>query len=208
MNEPRALAVGGAEAGVGERVPAAESPKAVVGRAARTWERAVAVLGLTALLAYLALTPLPPFATDVYGSLVRRYLIVGAVLVGYLVWLGLARRLPRPTPLDLPLVAGLLAVVWAVARSADLRVRLGAVLPLLPALVLFYLLHDATVLDARALLRAVLLGGTVVAVFALAAVWRTWNDWLTLVREVDGGLSMNTLAPPSVPRVSGVGNHP
>src|SRR5262249_36391184 len=154
MNEPRALAVGGAEAGVGERVPAAESPKAVVGRAARTWERAVAVLGLTALLAYLALTPLPPFAADVYGSLVRRYVTVGAVLPGYLVWLAVNRRLPRPTPLDLPLTALLAAALLAVARSSDARVGLEAVLPLLPALVLFYLLHDATALDSRALLQA------------------------------------------------------
>src|SRR5262249_19622416 len=64
------------------------------------------------------------------------------------------------------------------------------------------------VLDARALLQAVLLAGAVVALFALGSVWRAWDDWLTLVRQVDGGLSAGTVVPPSIPRVADVGSHP
>ena len=173
----------------------------------RLLREALPSLGLAVLLAYLALTPLPPFAADVYGSLVRRYVVLGVVLIGYLVWLLHARRLPRRSALDLPLAAVTAAVLVAVARSPDPRASLEAVLPLLPAVVLFYLLHD-TVLDAASLARAVVLAAAVVAVFALGTVWRTWFDWWELARAVEDGLNRVTLVPPTTPRIKGVGNHP
>ncbi|MGD9893873.1 MAG: hypothetical protein AB7U18_21530, partial [Dehalococcoidia bacterium] len=63
-------------------------------RLAISWQTCALSLGLALLLTFLALTPLPPFASDVYGSLVRRYVVIGAVLLGYLGWLLVQRRLP------------------------------------------------------------------------------------------------------------------
>lgn len=165
-------------------------------------------VALAALLTYLALTPLPPFASDVYGSLVRRYVVLGTILLGYLLWLVFARRLPRRSVFDLPLAAITVAVLVAVAGSSDRRVSAEHMLPLLSSLVLFYLLHDLRSLDRRRLAWAVVASSTIVAVAALASVWREWGDWWTLVRAVDGGLEWSTLLPPQTPRVAGVGNHP
>ncbi|MGH2583423.1 MAG: O-antigen ligase family protein, partial [Dehalococcoidia bacterium] len=173
-----------------------------------SWRALLPTAGLTALLVYLAITPLPPFAADPYGSLTRRYAVLGALLVGYVGWLIAQRRLPRRSVFDLPLAAVTLAVLVAVGGSIDPRLSLEHVLPLLPTLVLFYVLHDVVALDGRRLAWAVLLAVAVVAVFALASVWRSLDDWWTLVRAVDGGLSRATLLPPSTPRVADVGNHP
>jgi O-antigen ligase/tetratricopeptide (TPR) repeat protein len=169
---------------------------------------AIATAGLAALIAYLALTPLPPFASDVYGSLVRRHIVLGVVLLGYAVWCVARRRLTDPTPLDLPLAALTLVLLFAAWRSSNPRVSIEALLPLLPTLVLFYVVSDVQALDARALAWAVVMSAAVVACFALASVWRATGEWWTLVRAVEGGLSRGTLLPPAMPRVAEVGNHP
>ena len=173
--------------------------------ALRRWAATVLV---AALLAYLALTPLVPFARDTYGGEVRRHIILGGVIASYVAGLFATRRMPPRTALDLPALAVLLAMAVAVAGSLDRRVSAEAVLTVLPVAPLFYLLADRRLLDAHALRRGMLLGGAVVAGCALASVWRQWQEWLTLVRAVDGGLSRAMWLPPSVPRVEGVGSHP
>src|SRR3989442_53576 len=73
---------------------------------------------------------------------------------------------------------------------------------------LFYILADRRLFNADALRRGVMLAAVVVACFALHAVWGQWQEWLTLVRAVDGGVARDTLLPPTAPRVEGVGSHP
>jgi hypothetical protein len=96
----------------------------------RRVQTGAATVGLAALIAYLALTPLPPFATDVFGSLVRRHVILSAVLLGYAAWCVVRRRLPDPTPLDLPPAALAAALLIAAFRSESPRVGLETLLPL------------------------------------------------------------------------------
>jgi O-antigen ligase/tetratricopeptide (TPR) repeat protein len=201
------LGAGDALTAAGGRKRHDRSTAPTVSRSA-AWTALAWPAGLTALLVYLALTPLPPFASDVYGSLVRRYVVLGVVLLGYLLWLVVTRRLPRRSTFDLPLAALTLVVLIAVIGSLDRRVSAEHLLPLLPSLVLFYLLHDLRSLDQRALAWCVVVAGTVVAGMALASVWRAWDDWWSLIRAVDGGLRWSTLLPPETPRLAGIGNHP
>lgn len=168
---------------------------------------AVATAALAALLVFLALTPLPPFASHPYTALRDRHLVLSVLMIAYLGWLIFRRRLPRRTPYDLGLVALTAAVGLAVVRSATPRLGLEAVLPLLPSLVLLYALYDTARLDGRALARATVLASAIVALVALVQVGRVYADWLALVRAVEGNVSWATLLPPSVPRVAGVGNH-
>lgn len=165
-------------------------------------------VGLAALLVYLALTPLPPFARDVFGSLLRRHLILGLIFLGYTAWLTHERRLPRRTPLDVPLAALLVAIALAVLRSTDRRVSVEAVASLLPAFVLFRILIDLQSMTARSMAVAAVAAAATVALVALWSVWQEWRDWLVLVRAIEGGVHLSTLLPPSTPRVEGVGNHP
>lgn len=169
---------------------------------------AVAALLVAALLGYVALTPLAPFAADTYGNEVRRHVILGGVIGAYVVLLLALRWAPPRTALDVPLLLVLLATAAGVAGSLDRRVSLEAVLALLPVAPLFYLLADRRLAGRDAVRRGLMLCGAVAAGFALASVWRQWQDWLTLVRTVDGGVSRATLLPPTVPRVEGVGSHP
>ena len=177
-------------------------------RPERSWNGTASVLALTALLVYLALTPLPPFARDPYGSLTRRYIIVGAVLAGYLLLLVLRRGLPGRTPLDLPLAAIALSLVIAIVRAAAPRVSLEAVLPLLPAFGFLYLLHDARSLTARRLALALVGAAALVAAVALLSVWETLDRWWTFVRAVEGDIGLDTVLPPATPRIADTGNHP
>lgn len=167
-----------------------------------------ATMAVAALLGYLALTPLAPFAGDTYANDLRRHIILGTIIAAYALALLAMRRMPARTPLDLPVLAVMAAIALGVAGSLDRRVSLEAVLPILPAIPLFYLVADHRFADADTLRRAVLIAGVTVACFALASVWRQWQGWLDLVRAVDGGVSRATLLPPSVPRVEGVGSHP
>jgi tetratricopeptide (TPR) repeat protein len=193
-----------APAGRRGHLPAGPSP-AAAGAAVR---RAGATLCVAALLAYVALTPLAPFAADTYANELRRHLVLGGVIGAYLIALACTRRLPAPTALDVPLVAALAALAVGVVASLDRRVSLEAALAVLPVVPLSYLLADRRLVEDAALHRGIRLAGAVVATFALASVWRQWRDWLELVRAVEGGVTPATLFPPSVPRVQGVGSHP
>lgn len=172
------------------------------------WVRVGAVAALTALLVFLALTPLPPFAREPFTALRNRHVVLGALMLAYLAWLAARRRLPGRTPYDLGVLALTGAIGLAVVRSATPRLGLEAVLPLLPTAVLLYALNDCRRLDGGALARATVLAATIVGAVALVQVGREYAEWLTLVRAVEGGVTWATLLPPSVPRVAGAGSHP
>lgn len=165
-------------------------------------------LAIAGLLAYFLLTPIAPFARHVYANEVRRQVVTGGVLLGYAMWLASTRRLPARTPLDLPLLALALAGVAGVLGSADRRLSLEAALVVAPVLPLFLVFADLRLLPSAALRWGAVLALTVAALFALASVFRQWQEWLALVRAVDGHVGGPTVIPPTVPRVQGVGSHP
>jgi tetratricopeptide (TPR) repeat protein len=170
--------------------------------------RTCATALVAALLSYAALTPLTPFARDTYATDARRHVILGGVILVYALSLGAMRRLPRRTALDVPILLVLVAMGVGVAASLDRRVSAEWVLTVLPVAPLFYLLADHRLFAAATLRRGIMVTGVVVAAFALTSVWRQWQDWLTLVRAVEGVLARRLLLPPDVPRVEGVGSHP
>ncbi len=163
---------------------------------------------IAGLLAYFLLTPLAPFARHVYANEVRRQIVIGGALLCSAVWLLCRRRLPTGTPLDLPLLALALAGTAGVLGSSDRRLSLEAALPVAPVLPLFLVLADPRLAPPAALRRGAVLALAVAALFALASVYRQWQEWLALVRAVDGHVSRTTLLPPTMPRVQGVGSHP
>lgn len=167
-----------------------------------------AVLFVALLIAYLAITPLAPFASDPAGSEARRHLILSAVVVAYGLLLLVTRRLPHGAPLDLPILAVLGAVALAVWGSVDQRASLEWLLVVLPLGPLVVILRDRLLLSLPDLRRGVMIGTAAVSVLALVSVGRQWQDWLELVQVVEGGVSAGSLLPPSVPRVAGVGSHP
>jgi O-antigen ligase len=168
----------------------------------------LAAVAVGALLTFVALTPLAPFAADPYHTELRRHLVLGGVIAAYVLGLLIARRAPLRTALDLPLVAVLLAMAVGVAGSLDRRLSAEWVLVVLPVVPLFYLLADRRLLPAAALRWGVMIAGAVVAALAIRSAWSQWQDWLALVRAAEGGISRATLLPPSVPRVENVGSHP
>lgn len=168
----------------------------------------LAGIALAAYLLYLTLTPMPPFAADVYGSLLRRHIFGSLVLLGLVGWLATRRRLPTRTPFALPLAAVTLALLIGVARSASPRVSLEAVLLLLPALPLYVLLAEIPSFTPRVLAWSVLASATIAAGFALASIWSAWTEWLGLLRAIGVPLTRDSLLPPATPRVAGVGSHP
>ncbi len=165
-------------------------------------------LAIAGLLAYLLLTPLAPFARHVYANEVRRQIVIGGALLCSAVWLLCRRRLPTGTPLDLPLLVLALAGTAGVLGSSDRRLSLEAALVVAPVLPLFLALADPNLVPSAALRWGALLALAVAALFALASVYRQWQEWLALVRAVEGHLSRATVLPPTMPRVQGVGSHP
>lgn len=172
------------------------------------WREAIATGLLAALIAYLALTPLAPFARDPAASEARRHVVLGVVLAVYPAWLLLTRRAPISTPLDLPLILVLVAVTLGVARAPDPRASLEAVLPLLPVFPLALIVADGRLVGGEAVRRGVMIAAVAVGMLALASVWRQWAAWLELVYAVEGVYPRALFLPPSVPRVEGVGSHP
>lgn len=173
--------------------------------APRPWLEVSLVAGL---LIYLALTPLAPFARAAATSELRRHLVLGAVIAGYLLLLAASRRLPVGTPLDLPILAVLVAVAAGVAGSIDQRGSAEWAMVLLPVAPLYYLFADHRLISARSIQTGVLVAGVVVATVALNSIWQQWWEWTMLARAVEGGLNAGDLLPPAVPRVQGAGSHP
>lgn len=193
--------------------PASPSGRGWAAGAARRagWRRTRDPLGailVCALLAYLALTPQAAFARDPWANDVRRHVILGVIVGAYALLLVVRRLPPLPTPLDLPVLAVVVAIAASVAGSLDRRVSLEWAITVLPAVPLWVLLADRRLVSAAALRRGVLLAAVVVSGFALASVWRQWSDWLALVRAVDGRVTAANLLPPTAPRVADVGSHP
>jgi O-antigen ligase/tetratricopeptide (TPR) repeat protein len=169
---------------------------------------AISTALLTALLAYTILTPLAPFARQSYENDVRRHLILGVVLAAWPLLLLALRRLPERTALDPPILLTVLAVAAGTYGSLDRRVSLEWALVIAPLVPLYYLLVASRLFSVEAGRRAVLLAASVSAVFALASVWTQWQEWLDLVRAVEGSAPRELWLPPSVPRVKGTGSHP
>jgi tetratricopeptide (TPR) repeat protein len=188
--------------------PALRRP--ALARGARAAAASLLTLAIAGLLAYFLLTPIAPFARHVYANEVRRQMVIGGVLLGYAVWLLCTRRLPTAKPgLDLALLALALASTAGVLGSTDRRLSLESALVVAPVLPLSLMLADPRLAPSAAVRRGALLALAVAALFALASVYRQWQEWLALVRAVDPGLGRGaTLLPPTMPRVRGVGSHP
>jgi O-antigen ligase len=166
-------------------------------------------LAIAALFTYFLLTPIAPFARHVYANEVRRQMVTGGVLLGYAVWLAATRRLPARTPLDLPLLALALAGAAGVLGSDDRRLSLEAALVVAPVLPIVLILADPRLVPPTAVRWGVVLALALAALFALASVYRQWQEWLVLVHAVDPGLGWSaTPLPPTMPRVQGIGSHP
>jgi O-antigen ligase/Flp pilus assembly protein TadD len=70
-----------------------------------------------------------------------------------------------------------------------------------------YAFHDFDFLSPRSLARILAAVGGLAALISLYRVAENYLDWLDLVRAVEGSVGFSNLLPPSVPRVSGVGDH-
>ena len=162
---------------------------------------------LAAWLAYLLISGAPNLELEVFPATVAFHAVLGGAAILYLLYLSFERRLPRRTPLDLAILVLLLAYAAATAASLSWRVSLESTLLVLGALVVFYVVADGpfTLANGR---RAFVLAVVAAAAYGLYVVGRDYWDWLRFARAVDGDLGWSDLAPPTVPRIHDVGDHP
>ncbi len=169
--------------------------------------RWLALLVAMIWLAYFLTSSAPQARPQVFRSTVlfQFFALVPAAL--FAVYLVLRRRLPGGSPLDWPLLAFIGVFFLATVTSVAWRVSLDSLLVLLLAVLVFYVLADFHWLDTAGLQRAFMLAAAFAALWALKNVAGDYADWLRLAKAT-GGFSLGDLIPPTVPKVSGVGDHP
>jgi O-antigen ligase/tetratricopeptide (TPR) repeat protein len=165
----------------------------------------IALVG--ALLGYYIITGMPQFRLNPFWPTLTLHAVTAGLVLVYVIYLALRRRLPGGTPVDWPLALMVGAYALATAAAVYWRVSLENMLLVFMALAVFYALSDMAVLSARDLQRGVMLAGAAASLYALWVVGDDYFDWLALARSV-GGLSFGDLFPPTVLKVHDVSDHP
>jgi O-antigen ligase/tetratricopeptide (TPR) repeat protein len=130
-----------------------------------------------------------------FGRLLAAHYLYGLAIVAYGVSLLLRRRLPRPTPLDLPLVGVLGAGALATALSPYRANVMETAVALAAVAVVFYALHDWELLTAESLIKVLLTVCSVLAVIALGWFVAGYLSDLELRRAVLGELTTGEMLP-------------
>lgn len=156
---------------------------------------------------YFLFTGLPQLTLHVFPATIALHAVAGGAVVVYLLYLAVARKLPGGTPLDIPVIALVLAYALATYTSVSWRASLESTLQFGVAVIAFYVLSGLPFLDARALRRALMLMGGALALYALWVVGNDYADYLRIARSVEG-LSAGNIFPATVPRVHDVSDHP
>jgi tetratricopeptide (TPR) repeat protein/O-antigen ligase len=170
--------------------------------------RALGIALVGTCLGYYIVIGMPQISLSVFEPTVILHLVTAALILVYLGYLAVYRRLPGGTPIDWPLALLVGAYALATAASIDWRVSLESMLQVLMVVVVFYALSDIRILSARDVQRGLMLAGAAASFYALWVVGQDYADWLALARSVDGGFSLGDLVPPTVPRVHDVSDHP
>ena len=180
------------------------APHAITGLTGTLAQSVAATVAVAALLSYLALTPLAPLASDTYANDLRRHIILGAY----------HRLLRAAPPRNTPPARRYAAGCARACRDDCHRTRRGrfARPTCQPGSRARGCPRSTTVLPgnrppARGRSRAAagrVIAAVTVASFALASVWRQWQEWLDLLRAVEGGVSRASccLRPSRVSRAS------
>ncbi len=189
--------------GLGD-VPPLEKPLL---RLSRTRLAPFLAAALFVWLGYLVLSPLTYNQLHVFEATLRQQALFVIAGIAYLAHLAYHRRLPGPTRLDLPLVLVLGAYALAIAFSIYPRFSLEASFLVGMAVLTFYIFSDIDELTPPLLVRGLAAIGVVGALFALYEVAADCLSWSTFAGAVEGKTGVAGLLPPTVPRVSGVGDH-
>lgn len=183
--------------------PAAARGRPIVDAAAR----GAVTAALGSWLGYFLVTGMPQVRLYVYEPTVVLHILVAGLAALYVFHIGYWRRLPGGSPLDWPLLLVVGAYVAATATGVNWRVSLELTLQTAMIVLIFYALADVGFFGRRELTRALMLAGVAASAYALWVVGSEYWDWIALTRSVEG-LSLGGLAPPTVPRVHDVGDHP
>ena len=169
--------------------------------------RAIALVVAGGWVGYFLFTGMPQLTLQVYPRTVTLHILIGAVALLYAGWLAYARRLPGGTPLDLAVLGFVAAYALATYTSLYWRVSLEGTLRVGAAIIVCYALADLPLLSASQLVRALMLVGAALALYAIWTVGSDYADYLRLTRSVEG-LDRSNIVPPTVPRVHGVSDNP
>jgi O-antigen ligase/tetratricopeptide (TPR) repeat protein len=156
---------------------------------------------------YFLFTGLPQLTLHVFPATIALHAVAGAAILVYLAYLAVARKLPGGTPLDIPVIALVLAYALATYTSVSWRASLESTLQFGIAVIAFYVLSGLPFLDARALRRSLMLTGGALALYTLWVVGNDYADYLRIARSVEG-LHASNIFPATVPRVHDVSDHP
>jgi putative inorganic carbon (HCO3(-)) transporter len=170
--------------------------------------RMIALVLAGSWIGYFLFVGMPQLTVEVFPRTLTMHVLVGALALVYVVYLGIARRLPGGSPLDLPLLGLVAAWVIATYTSINWRASLELTLQWSAAVVAFYALSDLPYLSASLLRRIVLLVGAAVSLYAIWIVGNDYANYLSYVRTVEGGIDTANIFPPTVPRVHDVSDHP
>jgi tetratricopeptide (TPR) repeat protein len=122
------------------------------------------------------------------------------LLFGYAVYLVLRRKLPGPTPFDLPLAVLALVYAAAIAASPYSSIALESSLVIVAPGLLFYFLHDLWIFKLELLVRLLVVVLAVLAGRAVVASAGSYIEDLQLRSAVLGGLSAGDLLPSTLYR--------
>ncbi len=156
---------------------------------------------------YFLFTGMPQLTLHVFPRTLTVHIMVGAVVLVYLAYLAVLRRLPGGSPLDLPVLGVIGAYALATYTSLSWRASLEPTLQIGVAIIAFYALADLPFLGAAQLRRAFMLVGATLAIYTLWVVGNDYADYLRLANKVEG-LDTSNIFPPTVPRVHDVSDHP
>jgi O-antigen ligase/tetratricopeptide (TPR) repeat protein len=179
----------------------------LTGPAAQRLVDVIVVAFVGSWLGFYIITLWPGISLRVFRATIAIHAVTAVVLVPYLLSLVLRRRLPGGSLLDVPVVLAVGAYFIATAASENWRVSLESTLYIAMAASVFFVLSD------RQLFRRWQVELGLMLALLAAAMWALWNvgedyaEWVRLSRSLDGSLSFGDLIPPTVPRVSGVGDH-
>ena len=123
------------------------------------------------------------------------HFVLGSLLVAYAVSLVIRRKLPGPTPLDLPIAALLTVNALAIAFSPYRALSLESSLEIAAIVVVFHAFIDFEIVSVEALARSLVAVGALLAVLGVIAYVLQYLDSLSLKQAVLPSLTMRDWLP-------------